>query len=273
MRIYLARIMIRAYLRRAWKVGRAYYFATIIIMLVVMAFTIAFMVYGVSSATPESVHGVNLPPNLAVIFTKYMLTLFVSTLIAMFVSMLSSIIVLGTIQADMQNGVFEILFGNGVSDGELIRALFIVGFSAFAVFFVIAEVLVMAMFIVTHVSLPYVLIIDIILVPLSTGLFTTGLSVFVGLTKPKYFRISTGIGSTRNLAFTVVALPSLVILMITIIASLSIIGVSSIINPIMALQSLGNALIIASVVMLTPTPLFIIMTHVDRVGLVSKGVV
>jgi len=25
--------------------------------------------------------------------------------------------------------------------------------------------------------------------------------------------------------------------------------------------------------MLTPTPLFIIMTHVDRVGLVSKGVV
>jgi hypothetical protein len=41
----------------------------------------------------------------------------------------------------------------------------------------------------------------------------------------------------------------------------------------MALQSLGNALIIASVVMLTPTPLFIIMTHVDRVGLVSKGVV
>jgi hypothetical protein len=61
--------------------------------------------------------------------------------------------------------------------------------------------------------------------------------------------------------------------MITIIASLSIIGVSSAINPIMALQSLGNALIIASVIMLTPTPLFITMTHVDRIGLVSKGVV
>ncbi|WP_054856759.1 hypothetical protein [Vulcanisaeta sp. JCM 16159] len=78
----------------------------------------------------------------AVTFTRVLMLIILIGIVSMMVSLLSATIVLGTIQADMQNGVFEVLFGNGLSDKELIKALYIVGLASFAAFYLLAEAMV-----------------------------------------------------------------------------------------------------------------------------------
>ncbi|BDR91684.1 hypothetical protein Vsou_07770 [Vulcanisaeta souniana JCM 11219] len=262
--------MIRAYLRRAWRVGRTYYLVTLITLLAVMVFVIAQFVFIIITVNPENIHGVKMPIEEAVAFTRVLMLIILIGMTSLMVSLLSATIVLGTIQADIQNGVFEVLFGNGVSDRDLIKALYIVGLSSFAMFYLLAKAL---MIIPLYIVIPKILstlMVATLLAPFGVGLFTTGLSVLIGLSKPKYFKISTGIGSTKNLAFTMVSLPGLIILfsiMIPIITT----ATSATSYPATLLRVLNVAMIIVSIVMAVLSVIIAFKTQVNRVGLIMRG--
>ncbi|MGC8543704.1 MAG: hypothetical protein ACP5NQ_07150 [Vulcanisaeta sp.] len=262
--------MYKAYLRKAWKVGRTYYFMALIGLLAVMVFVVAEIAFIIGTISPETIHGVKMPINEAVIFSKIMLTLILVSIISLFVSILSSTIVLGTIQADIQNGVFEVLFGNGMDDSGLIKALYITGVSSFIIFYVLAEIMVIVALSLTAPFIISSLLSVIVLVPLGVGFFTAGFSVFVGLSKPKYFKISTGFGATKNLAFTVVSLPSLIIL-ILVLAPLITVAANSTSYPTALLQILNTVLVVTSIVMMMMSVIIAVKTPVNRVGLITKG--
>ena len=262
--------MIRAYLRRAWKVGRTYYFITLLTILIAMLFTITMLAFVIATANPEDIHGVNLPAEEAMAFVRASMPVILMGMVSLFVSMLSSLIVLGTIQADVQNGVFEVLFGNGVSDKELIKALYLVGLSSFAVFYLLAEIIAIVPLYIVAPNITYSLLAAMLLTPLGVGLFTTGLSILIGLNKPKYFKISTGIGSTKNLAFTLVSIPSLVILIITLIITSAIMP-SAMSNFMAYLEQLNIELSVLSIIMALASILIAFKTPVNRIGLITRG--
>ena len=262
--------MIKAYLRRAWRIGRTYYFITLLTMLIVMLFTIIMFTFIIATANPEYIHGVNLPAEEAVAFVRVSISIFLIGMVSLSVSILSSIIVLGTIQADVQNGVFEVLFGNGVSDKELIKALYLVGLSSFTVFYLLAEIITIVPLYIIIPNITYSLLATTLLTPLGVGLFTTGLSILIGLNKPKYFKISTGIGSTKNLAFTLVSIPSLVILIITLIITSAVMpGVMSSFTAY--LGQLNVELSVVSIIMALASIFIALKTPVNRIGLITRG--
>ncbi|WP_243679924.1 hypothetical protein [Vulcanisaeta souniana] len=237
----------------------------------VMVFVIAQFVFIIITVNPpENIHGVKMPIEEAVAFTRVLMLIILIGMTSLMVSLLSATIVLGTIQADIQNGVFEVLFGNGVSDRDLIKALYIVGLSSFAMFYLLAKAL---MIIPLYIVIPKILstlMVATLLAPFGVGLFTTGLSVLIGLSKPKYFKISTGIGSTKNLAFTMVSLPGLIILfsiMIPIITT----ATSATSYPATLLRVLNVAMIIVSIVMAVLSVIIAFKTQVNRVGLIMRG--
>ncbi|WP_054842881.1 hypothetical protein [Vulcanisaeta distributa] len=263
--------MIKAYLRRAWSVGRTYYLITLMVLLLATVFVTAQFDYIIITVNPGNIHGVKMPVSEAVAFTRVLMLIILIGIVSMMVSLLSATIVLGTIQADIQNGVFEVLFGNGLSDKELIKALYIVGLTSFTAFYLLAEAMVIIPLWLTVPNVLSTLLIAVLLTPpLGVGLFTNGLSVLIGLSKPRYFKISTGIGSTKNLAFTLVSLPSIIILFSVIIPVITITP-NATSYPAMALQLLNFALTVVSIAMaLTSIPIAL-RTPVNRVGLITRG--
>ncbi|WP_054853720.1 hypothetical protein [Vulcanisaeta distributa] len=191
--------MIKAYLRRAWSVGRTYYLITLMVLLLATVFVTAQFDYIIITVNPGNIHGVNMPVSEAVTFTRVLMLIILIGIVSTVVSLLSATIVLGTIQADMQNGVFEVLFGNGLSDKELIKALYIVGLTSFAAFYLLAEAMVVIPLWLTVPNVLSTLLIAVLLTPpLGVGLFTTGLSALIGLSKQGTSRYPRVLGQRKT---------------------------------------------------------------------------
>ena len=263
--------MIRAYLKRAWRVGRAYYFATLLALFATMVILEALFTLLIATVNPQYIHGVNMPIGEAVAFVKAMLAMMLTGMITLFTSIISSVIVLGTIQADIQNGVFEMLFGNGMDDRELAKALYAVGASSIIPLYLVAEAIALAPLYVVASSTLSQLLESMLTTPLGLGLFTVGLGVYVGLSKPKYFKISTGLGSTKNLAFTIVSLPSLIVLLVTVVVLPPLITPSSTTYPTAFMWWVNASLTIASIAMAIASIPIALRAPVNRVGLITRG--
>ncbi|MEZ0248184.1 MAG: hypothetical protein ABWJ97_02825 [Thermoproteus sp.] len=211
--------MIAPFVKRAWRTGRKYYGVLLAIGLaltVLLAFIFAAALYTVTPASLErEAAALGIPLEVAYRNFKALFLLLFSTVAGLMASTTAALVAGGSIQADMRNGVYEMLFGNGVPPAELARALLATALSAAAAFYLFAVALVAAVALLTAPEAIAILP-ALALAALASVVSGAVLIVAVGLAKPNTFKIATGIGTAKELAYTIALAPPTALMLATI---------------------------------------------------------
>ncbi|MEZ0319653.1 MAG: hypothetical protein ABWK05_06665 [Pyrobaculum sp.] len=229
--------MIRPFVKRAWRVGRRYYGIWLAVSLALTAILVVIfglILYTVSpEALREEASTLGVPLEVAYTNFKAMVALLFSILMGLSASTVAAMVAGGSIQADIRNGVYELLFGNGVSPGQVAKALLATSLSAAAALCLFTAAA-LAIVITAVAPEAYVILPTLVLAPLACLVSGAVLIVAVGLAKPNTFKIATGIGATKNLAYTIATAPGVALTFILV--------------PFMATMDLSTATFVTSLI-------------------------
>ena len=211
--------MIRPFVKRAWRVGRRFYgiwLAVSLALVAVLVVIFGLILYTISpEAWREEASALGVPLETAYANFKGLMALEFSIVTGLVASTVAAMVAGGSIQADMRNGVYELLFGNGVQPGQLAKALLAASLSAAAALYLFTVGAIAA---VVSMAAPEALVAlpSLVLAPLACIVSGAVLIVAVGLAKPNTFKIATGVGAAKNLAYTLAAAPGMALTFILI---------------------------------------------------------
>jgi len=208
------------FIKRAWKVGRAAYGTTFAITLIVgLAMSLTFAVV-LATVRPEDLveetsRLPHLPLEVAYANFKALFIMLAAITVAAMAGAVAAMVVGGSIQSDSRNGVYEVLLSNGVTPGQLAKALFYTAMSATAAFYLLAVALTA---LVAALAAPeaWPILPAAALAALASVFSAAALILAVGLAKPQLFKIRTGVGATQNLAYLLALLPSMALTFVII---------------------------------------------------------
>jgi len=254
---------IAPFIKRAWKVGRAAYGTTFAIALIMGLGIALFLAMVLAGVSPEEVakEVPHLPPEVAYTIYKTLFLMLVAIIVAFLASGVAAMVIGGSIQSDSRNGVYEVLFGNGVAPGQLTKALFYTAMSAVAAFYLLAVALAA---VITALAAPeaWPILPAVALAALASVFSATALILVVGLAKPQLFKIRTGIGATQNLAYLLALLPSMVLTFVIVPFFISL----AVEMAAIVISAISVAIIAISVVAVLLTPRFL-----NREELIAPG--
>jgi len=248
------------FVKRAWKVGRAAYGTTFAITLIMGLGVALSLAVALAVVPPEEVARdvLHLPPEVAYANFKALFIMLTAITVAVMAAIVAALVVGGSIQSDSRNGVYEVLFGNGVAPGRLVKALFYTAMSAAAAFYLLAVAL------TALVAAPeaWPILPAAALAALASVFSAAALILVVGLAKPQLFKIRTGVGATQNLAYLLALLPSMVLTFVIIPFFISLdVEMATII-----ISAISVAVIAVSVAAVLLTPRFL-----NREELIAPG--
>ena len=205
--------MMRPFLRRVWRSGRSYYGANLAVngaLAAIIALSAAFLI---PLIRPENLRGIppGMSPQLAYERAVAVVVLTLSLASSIGASATAAMVAGGSIQADIRNGVYEVLLGNGVELAQIARGLLAASLSAAAALYLAALAAIGA---VVALEAPAAMPVmpAAALAMLASVVSGAVLIVFIGLTKPELFKMATGVGATKNLAYTISLAPGVALL-------------------------------------------------------------